>query len=76
MTTVIRAKADDGQRYTIIETGPPVIDAGHLGDPGAVTHGKLKTYSTDLGYVVNRLDDETFEILTPSGSIRVQRISD
>jgi len=76
MTTTIQTEAEDGQRYTIIETGPPVIDAGHVGDPGAVTHGKLKTYSTDVGYVVKRIDDETFEILAPSGSIRVQRISD
>ncbi len=74
MTTVIPTKADDGKCFTIIETGPPVIDAGHHGDPGAVTHGKLKTYSTDIGYAVNRIDDETFLVLAPEGPIRVRRV--
>ena len=50
------------------------VRAGHHGDPTAVIHGKLKTYSTDIGYAVNRIDDETFLVLAPEGPIRVRRV--
>ena len=70
----ILTQADDGTEYVILEYAPDVIAAGTLANPGATIRKKLRTLVTRDGEAVNRIDDDTFEVLAVSGPVRVRRV--
>ena len=68
------ATAEDGEVYTIIEYRT-VVNTGHLKskdnkEPTEIL-GKLSSYETTEGYVVNRNDDGTFEVLNLGVTVTV-----
>ena len=69
-----RARADDGREFTIHVSPPPEVPAGHLGDPAATVRGRLGELVTSDGETVSAVDDDTFDVETPGGTVRVHRI--
>ena len=70
----ILTRAEDGTEYVIREYAPDEIPAGHLENPGATIQKKLRTLVTPAGEAVNRIDDDTFEVLAVAGLVRVRRV--
>jgi hypothetical protein len=62
--------ANGGGRRFRLTTYINIIDAGTFDDPNSEVDG-LKTLLTDEGYHCNHIDDETFDVLSPTGIIRV-----
>ena len=62
-------QADDGQTFHIREFRN-VIDAGHMLDAGKRVYGKLARFETSEGHAVNKIDEQTFEIVSTGQKAR------
>ena len=63
-------RSDDGYETTIL-VYQDILDAGHMGDPHATIAGMKEAWTAD-GHRCNRMDDDTFQVV--SSGLVVRRV--